>query len=249
MHRACLTAYTGGVWKLNGQFWEAPVVMVTEGVMAGSDGPMFWSADVIKRMTRKWAGTPVVVGHPMSNGKPISVKHVPEQIVGHVANPVFDPASKSLKAVIKVPQGFTGINQLMMLKEVSIGVFVDSIISNGQHQGVNYIGKTMVGIPDHLAVLPEGQVGACSWAEHGCGIRTHKGEQFMNYANEGHYPLLVYEDEQDDLAILANWDNCNDPNMLPPPEITALRLKHAASRQGKQSSGHQEHAMYPPGVE
>jgi hypothetical protein len=156
------------------------------------------------------------------------------------------------------------------MKEVSVGVFVETVITDGEFQGTRYHGLTRKATPDHLAVLPPGQTGACSFSEHGCGIRAYaseidelraiagetiknwvqdilgKGGNIMrNYQEQGYFPQCV--EQETDEQILGDWENCS-PNMLPPVEITALRLKYD-SRQGKQSTGHQSQAMYPPGVE
>jgi len=269
MNRQCLKVLSGP-WELVGGFYQAQCIMIKEGILAGSDGPQFWSGEVIKAMEGLWAGTPVALGHPYgSNGKPVSIKAAPNHVIGTVSNPRYDPATKSLRAVIKVPEGVWRVNQLGNLREVSVGVFTDSIVDNGWHNGKRFIGRTRRAVPDHLAILPEGQVGACSW-ESGCGVRVHASEldelkqlatmamanladilkgkrsdYMRDHREMGYFPSV---NEETDEQILANWENCTNPNMLPPPEITALRAKHE-SRQQKPSTGHAAAAMYPPGVE
>jgi len=245
--------------------------MVKEAVLCGSDGCLLWPASTIQSMASLWHDVPVCVDHPMANGTPVSIKTCPHRIIGHVKNPVFDPATKSLKATIKVPQHIQGIHQIQQLREVSIGVFTNNLQDNGHYQGKRYIGRVTTARPDHLAILDG--VGACDWSS-GCGIRVHseieelralagqaitnlvndilgrKGDGIMrNYPDQAHYPAEVYEasKEADELAILASWEKCS-PNMITPLEVLELQAKHAPKRES-QGSGHQTFAMYPPGVE
>lgn len=271
MNRECLKVYSGP-WTLSGGHWCAPCILVREGVMAGSDGPMFWPASTIEAMAGLWHDVPLSLGHPMgSNGKPVSIKAAQEHVIGTVTNPVYDHVSRSLRATIKVPEGVWRVHQLQAMKEVSVGVFVETVITDGEFQGTRYHGLTRKATPDHLAVLPPGQTGACSFSEHGCGIRAYASEIdelralagqtltnwvndilgkrssiMRNYMEQAYYPPSVNE-EASELEILAGWENCG-PNMLAPVEIQALRMKHE-KRQEKQSTGHVAAAMYPPGVE
>jgi len=266
-----LKIHTESPWKLVNGHWVAPVTMVTEGVMCGSDGCLLWPAATIQAMADKWHDIPLVLGHPYGpDGRPVSVKARPDHIIGTVKNPVYDPITKSLRATIRVPEFLNGIHQLQQLREVSVGVFTNNVVDNGQHRGKRFVGRVTIARPDHLALLPEGQTGACDWSS-GCGVRAYseiddlraiarqtitalvndliKGGNIM--ANHEHMAVLPPEvyaasREQDELQTLKEWENF--PGQIP-PEILELQFRHNNKRQDRSGSGHESQAVYPIGVE
>lgn len=271
MNRECLKVYTASAWQLNGQYWTAPVTMVVEGVMCGSHGCQFWPGDVIRAMAGAWHDIPVSVDHPQINGVAVSINHSPEvfaaHAVGYVRNPRYDPGTRALKAVIKVPQGIRGLEQIMTMREVSIGVFTNQVREEGQFNGKRYIGRTTKADPDHLALLAG--PGACDWTA-GCGVRTHRSEldelkeiagrtitnwvndtlkgarSMTNFEHEGVFPPEVYQanKEREELATLAAWEG--NPN--PPMEVLELRRKHGQKQGQGRGGGYHDEANYPPEV-
>ncbi|MFW6154878.1 MAG: hypothetical protein ACOC95_06645 [Planctomycetota bacterium] len=171
--------------------WVCPVVLVVEGVLHGSQGPMFYGADVLRASARAWNGRPVVVYHPTMYGH--SFADSPEvfnkQKIGVLFNTRFD--HRRLKAEAWLDQERVRTVDLRVhnaiLKqrpmEVSTGLiaFADDD-SSGTWNGVPYQ-KTLTGmLPDHLAILPD-QEGACS-IEDGAGL-------MMNVRVNAIEPLLM----------------------------------------------------------
>ena len=54
------------------QFLVAPMVMLTEGVHAGSGGPLYYSKNELNDCPQAWNHKPVVVYHPEANGEGVS---------------------------------------------------------------------------------------------------------------------------------------------------------------------------------
>jgi hypothetical protein len=162
-----------------------PVVMIREGVLNGSHGPLLHNAEEFGKFIAAWNGIPVVVNHPKRDGMDVSA-NIPEvidtEIVGRVYNTNVE--GKKLKAeawldeerLQKVsPVAMQAIIDHAPL-DVSVGVFNDEDDTPGDYeledgQKEHYESIARNHRPDHLALLPGGK-GACSWAD-GCGIRNN----------------------------------------------------------------------------
>lgn len=173
----------------------APVVMLVEGVHAGSGGAVFYPAEEVAHFAQAWNGVPVTVEHPTEHGSPISANHphvVERQTIGRVFNTAWD--GKRLKGEIWVDilkaQGVQGgAEALRYLRsggqlqlEVSTGLFSDTDATAGTWNGEEYQTIARNIRPDHLALLPGG-TGACSWRD-GCGVRANKSGGTMLTLNE-----------------------------------------------------------------
>jgi len=186
-----LDNYTTRMEALDGlDYLVAPVVMLKEGVHAGSSGPMFYSGDEILKSVNVWNGVPVTLPHPDKDGNLVSANS-PEMIaqfkVGRVYNAVWVDDSLKAEVWLELDKlntlGEDGI--LETIKEsgelnVSTGLFSEDIAEPGTWNGEDFSAKVVNIKPDHLALLPESK-GACSW-EDGCGIRANKRsmDQTMN---------------------------------------------------------------------
>jgi hypothetical protein len=161
-----------------------PVVLLTEGIHAGSDGPIFYSSSALAKSAHLWNGVPVPVNHPVSNcGTPISCNSpdvIQSHSVGRLWNVYWDSSSKKLKGEIYINVAkVKRVNPVVMEYltsnkplEVSTGLFSTDSFTNGVWNTKKY-GKAVQDIyPDHLALLPNGK-GACSW-EDGCGVRANQ---------------------------------------------------------------------------
>lgn len=162
------------------QHMIVPVVMMVEGVHAGSHGPLFHSMKELGKFPDSWNGIPVTVGHPQIGGQNVSANspEVIEQTVGKVFNTRVE--NNKLKAEVWLdeqrlqsmsPETMAFIQKGNNL-EVSIGVFTDEELVNGEWNGEIYKAIAKNHRPDHLALLP-GERGACSWND-GCGVRVNK---------------------------------------------------------------------------
>lgn len=156
-----------------------PVTALMEGVIhaVNAETPEFVSAAALTKSTDAWTGHPVVLGHPVKNGKQISA-HNPEVLEQHgfgvIRQPYMNGARLGMEAVID-PDRLTALKQDQLLAdlragkpiEVSVGAFVTTNDKADTYQGRPYKAEWLTITPDHLALLPKG-IGACSMAM-GCG--------------------------------------------------------------------------------
>ena len=155
----------------------APVVMMVEGVHAGSQGPLLHEISELGKFPASWNGIPVIIYHPKKDGEYVSANDpdiVDREVVGRVYNTEVD--DKKLKAEIWLDEDklntvsekvLNSINNKEEI-EVSLGMFTDNEMVEGEYNGEEYVGIARNHRPDHLAILPD-QVGACSLAD-GCGV-------------------------------------------------------------------------------
>lgn len=166
-----------------------PVVMVVEGVHAGSAGPMFYPSEEIKATAEQWNGVPVTVQHPRDKDDNLTVAaNAPEFIIGHISQSVWDDKLRA-EAWIDVEKANNISTDIMAIihgdgqLQVSTGLFSSDEIIKGDWKGEAYNAIVKDIVPDHLALLP-GEEGACSWAD-GCGIRANKKEGGENVKFKG----------------------------------------------------------------
>jgi hypothetical protein len=154
----------------------APMVMLTEGVHNGSNGPLLYKEAECKRAVVAWNMKPIVVYHPEINGKGVSACDqdiLEKQQVGMIMNTRWDG---KLRAEAWIDENLATIvddrviaaleeNKLM---EVSTGLFIDNSGEPGEWNGAVYNAEAVNHQPDHLALLPD-KIGACSIAD-GAGL-------------------------------------------------------------------------------
>lgn len=161
-----------------------PVVALVEGVRhaGGSPSPELVMADSFGRHVQTWNGRPIVVNHPTdSNGIAVLASEpsiLEDSYLGELLNAKIDDG----KLVVEAWLDITAIAEsesdsvISMWKrlvngetiEVSVGAVVYTRSEVGEYNGKKYDGRWDIVIPDHLAFLDGGQVGACS-VEDGCG--------------------------------------------------------------------------------
>jgi len=169
----------------NVEYIVAPVNMIVEGVLPGSQGAIFYNADQIKLSEPYWDGVPVTINHPTdNNGNSVSARTpsvLEDYGVGQIYNTFFDTTTNTLKAEAwinksiletKFPEVYNMVTSDTFNMEISTGVFLEEQKISGNFAGNSYntIGLNFHG--DHLALLPN-DTGACSWVD-GCGLRTNK---------------------------------------------------------------------------
>lgn len=158
----------------------APVVMLNEGVLNGSAGPLLHLAEQFGKFPGAWNGIPIFIDHPR-DGDVFVAGNTPQIIdqkaVGRVYNAYIDGAKlkgeawideKKIEQLSPVALGY--IRQGRPL-DVSVGVWTDDEPTAGTYNNTAYEAIAKNHRPDHLALLPGGE-GACSWAD-GCGIRAN----------------------------------------------------------------------------
>ena len=65
--------------------------------------------------------------------------------------------------------------------EVSLGMFTENDMEEGEYEGKQYKGIAKNHRPDHLAILPD-QIGACS-CKDGCGLGANKKDEEIFHLN------------------------------------------------------------------
>jgi hypothetical protein len=201
--RVCLAASQIRYRTLQGRnHMVLPVVMLTEGVHAGSGGPLYYPLDEINNSAPLWNGKPVVFGHPMNGATPVSVASSPhtwEGTFGKLFNSRVD--GQKLRAEIWLDVALTEEKAPKVLEalragrnlEVSTGLFTIDEPQRGTWNGEPFTAIARDYRPDHLAILID-QPGACSWAD-GCGIRANTQKENTMYVEEPlGLPTINWED-------------------------------------------------------
>lgn len=194
---------------LNGEAYIVyPVIMMTEGVHAGSGGPTLYTSQALAEYHWTWNGMPVSINHPQGDdGSPVSCNDpniYNTQVVGKIFNTVFEDnklkAEAWLKESVLNSLGAEIIRELESGAnlEVSTGLFCEADEVSGDWNGEIYNAIATNIRPDHLALLPGG-VGACSWKD-GCGIRANKGGEMKKES-------LKYFQTNDDTSKFKFLDN------------------------------------------
>ena len=159
------------------EYFVAPTVMMVEGVHNGSIGPLYYPKDEIEFAGPSWNSIPVVVYHPVENGKHVSAKTpgvLDRQGVGFVLSSNVTEGRNTSETWIdaeRIQQVHPVTYQRILRNEsieVSTGLGARVIKEDGDWKGTKYVGVARVHVPDHLAILPDGE-GACS-IKAGCGL-------------------------------------------------------------------------------
>lgn len=161
--------------KLNGRVYNvAPVVLMTEGVHAGSKGPVFYPEEELSKWSPSWDHKPILIDHPPDGSWAGNDPEVIEkQAVGFLLNTRYDTKQRSegwfdAKETARkcMPLQNAIVNRQLM--EVSTGLIVDAQDEEGEFGGVKYNLTARNHRPDHLAILVD-KIGACS-VEKGGGL-------------------------------------------------------------------------------
>ena len=165
-----------------------PVVMMVEGVHNGSQGPLLHTITELGKFPESWNGIPVVIYHPEDeDGNAISANSpdvIDKRTVGRVYNTSVE--GKKLKAEVWLDEDklnnvstetLEDINETKEV-EVSLGMFTENEMEEGEYEGEKYIGIAKNHRPDHLAILHD-QIGACSCAD-GCGLGANQKNEDMD---------------------------------------------------------------------
>jgi len=155
-----------------------PVVMMVEGVHYGSHGPLLHSIDELGRFPDSWNGIPVVINHPEIEGRNVSANSpeiIEQQTVGRVYNTYVKDSRKLAAEAWLDEERLQNLSKEVLdhVKkgepiEVSLGLFSDDDVTEGDWNGEHYEAIAKNHRPDHLALLPC-SVGACSLID-GCGL-------------------------------------------------------------------------------
>jgi len=206
------TPYTITVKKHQGEkHLVVPVVMMVEGVHAGSHGPLYHPAEELGKIPESWNGIPVVVYHPEDErGFYVSANSpelVDERVIGRVYNTRFEDGKLKAEAWINENRAAQVAPEILKLLregkavDVSVGVFTDDDMIPGEWKNEKYIGVARNHRPDHLAILPN-ERGACS-LEDGCGlgVNSKSNDTVLIKTLQTNYRDLLYKVE-DRLSVM-----------------------------------------------
>ena len=160
------------------QYLVAPMVMLTEGVHAGSEGPLFYPSDELSKTPQVWNHKPVVVYHPSApDGSALSACNsdiLSRRGVGLIMNTRFEDGKLKAEAWLdesranKIDERIAQAIEKNQVMELSTGLFTDNVAESGEWNGEKYDRVARNFRPDHLALLPDLK-GACS-IEDGAGF-------------------------------------------------------------------------------
>lgn len=174
--------------KMEGKpFKVVPMVMIVEGVLNGSQGPLYYPAEELGKRVAVWNHKPVVVYHPTINGQGVSACDpaiIDQYKIGVIMNTKFDKLNRLTAEAWIDEDRANAVDKRVMeavnngeTLELSTGVFTDNEMTPGEFEGEKYDAIARNYGPDHLAILPD-KVGACS-IEDGAGfIRNELGQKF-----------------------------------------------------------------------
>jgi len=173
-----------------------PVVALVEGVIfaVNAEAPELVLAEELAKAPEGWNGRPIVMNHPSIEGSRVSANspEILEQLrLGNLFHAAIDGKKLVVEAYIDPDRvravggdATIALDRILAGEtiEVSVGVFVAPEAQNGEYQGQSYVDIWREIVPDHLAFLPEGMVGACS-VQMGCGtprVAARKEEEPMS---------------------------------------------------------------------
>jgi hypothetical protein len=148
-----------------------PAVILTEGVVPGSAGPLFYPAEENGRDPKAWDHMPLVADHPQEGDTFVSAR-TPEWINARKMGVLLNTKHKDklatecwfdeerTKEIDKRVYDAIKANKGM---EVSTGLDLDVEETPGEYKGAKYYGIARNHRPDHLAILPD-KLGACKGA-------------------------------------------------------------------------------------
>lgn len=175
------------------EFTVVPVVAMVEGVRFGAaqTDPELGLASEFGENPELWNNRPLVMNHPKVDGNFVSANSSPEVLeeyyFGITMNAKLDDTKLKMEAwfdnarIEELGGEFEETLEKIKdqeLVEVSVGFYSDLEPKKGKFKGQSYKGIWRNIRPDHLAILSEGMLGACSNAD-GCGIPRINKESDM----------------------------------------------------------------------
>lgn len=201
----------------------APITPLVQGVLTASNVgvPELALASEFGKNLPMWNGRPITLGHPVRRGEAISAGDpavMDTQVIGMFFNASLDGdrirgemwINLDLvdrigeRAKIQVDRILAGDEQI----EVSSGFFseLDPIPGiYGEHE--DYVGVQRNHMPDHIALLDPGDIGACSWQD-GCGVRANIAGDEMKILKDARSPRFsgVTDEKSTDHSFKAYAD-------------------------------------------
>lgn len=186
-----------------------PVVMLVEGIMhaINQPHPELVLEEEFAKQPQGWNGRPVCGGHPQLHGEFVSASISPDVLESESFGTLFNTYVRNKKLCTEAwidpnraashPIGADVLERVKAgeeVLEISVGVFARTEPASGVWtDGKKYEGIWRDLVPDHLAILAKGDIGACS-VEAGCGA--------MRAAKENHMSKSVKERFKEFIASL-----------------------------------------------
>jgi hypothetical protein len=208
---------------LNGRsFLVAPMSLLPlNGVLHGSQGPLFYPERETRNTYKAWDYMPLVVWHPTdSQGRHVSARdpgiiqnwgigfNRKTHINGRMQSEGWFDEEKTKQVDNKlVKRGIDPIHHRLLKNlpiEISTGLFTDNepAPSGATWNGAPYEFIARRYVPDHIAVLPD-QKGACSIAD-GCGV-------MVNSSGSRPIPKTLLERFMDWTSLMLNAGKYGNP--------------------------------------
>ena len=225
---------------LNGaEYLVAPLTMIVPGVLNGSQGPLYYPLEELQKQPTDWNHIPIVLYHPMRDGKPVSAKSPSVLNASQLGILLNAEAADKL-----VAEGWFHVDNTRRIApavwkrleqnqpvELSTGLLLDAEPAQGEYNGTAYKAIARNYRPDHLAILPD-VTGACS-IKDGCGVLVNEeSETILNKEPEMANKQLVDQ-------IIANCECWNEEdrevlNGLAEEKLVAIN-QHIADWQAAQA--------------
>jgi len=196
-----------------------PMVMLVEGVHAGSDGPLFYPGDEIAKAAPIWNHKPIVVYHPKENGVGVtacSPAVLNQRKVGIILNTRYEDKKLKAEAWVEVsrleavdPRILEGLES-ETIQELSTGLFTANELADGEHNGKHYTAIARNHGPDHLAILPD-EVGACSVADGAGFLRLNEAIRSTGWRATNKI-MKAIDDVLVRMGLVNNYLNPSDNN-------------------------------------
>lgn len=244
-----IRAHQSGAFRtesmLGKEYIVVPVVALVEGVIQGmsAEGPELALAEEFGRFPDSWNGRPIVMSHPVVNNTPVSANSpdvLPDYYIGYIFNAGLDGDKLVLEAWVEKDR-MEALNQDSKatletllegtMIEVSTGYFAQLEEKSGLYNNSAYDAIQRNIVPDHLAFLPNGTIGACSNAD-GCGAQLSVAQMRANQTKQ-----FFVEHKTACCEACANGDHqhCEDkmPNTNETPKAQAEDAMPKAKKKGK----------------
>ena len=167
----------------------APAIMIVEGVLDGSQGPLLYPAEELSKSVPLWNMKPAVLYHPEKNGTGITACS-PEVLntrgLGIMMNTRMDGNQLKtevwldMEQVEKVDKRVLEAVENNKVMELSTGLLTDNEMTEGEWNDVHYDAIARNYRPDHLAILPD-QKGACSIDDGAGFLRLNKAGDTITF--------------------------------------------------------------------
>lgn len=185
------------------EYTVVPMVMIVEGVLDGSNGPLYYPAEQLNRTPEIWNHKPIIVYHPSKNSGPVTACDpdiLTNRQVGVIMNTKFVDGRLKAEAWIEkdrakvVDERVAEAIENQQMMELSTGLFSDTLPEEGEWNGKAYTGIALNYRPDHLALLPD-QKGACSIDDGAGFIRNSEKDD----KEEKQYPIAFNQQSHDNI--------------------------------------------------